>query len=707
MGLSFHAHSISCRRGILWIRLLFIFVAIQLAGAKARGQSVEARVTSVKGLAVRYVNQHPYILARGESLSPGDEIDTGGGGRVVIGLTDGSMVVVLPYSRIVILDYRAATSLREFFRIALGRARVKINHAAGKPNPYRFNSPTASILVRGTEFGIAVEPTGDTRVAVYEGLVEVESLSDPRRRALVSPGRGALIRPNDDIRFFTPGPGSEISERGARTGGGYGANLLADQIANAGASASSSIRTYLANDYERYIGSIVEPGQSPPLLRFTAFPDSHFDTFDNPAYATEFTEIEGRLWIIPSFSRAQGANLPSFSADHSPLGPDPLSPFDSGFLAQADFFTPVARARAVVGGSVAVSDSRLQALTESPVISPPTFFFPNGVLGVRNAASSTGSTSVTGSLLAARRFGEKGRTSIGIGADYFSGGGSLHGLTSLMNNAGLNAKEELEAGSQINRLRLQFGLAHEFEGGHKLGLYYRRGLATAEDRDRSRLFNGLPLSLDSVQYEGGSSEVGFRLRGPIARRLFYGVESSYIRVNLAERIRRAVIVDSTERESIERAALGLGLGFAPRRTTTFSADFAFGMSVVHEKHFEDETGNPLEDRRQRTRFASAHLGMQTDVWRRSFVSASVLGVRQGQSTELALFPDRFGRRLTSFGLVEPDGRLYQKTTTAFSDLGVGWKFTPNLLAEYIFSINRDLGPPRHILLLRYTFRRER
>src|SRR5262249_52231113 len=163
----------------------------------------------------------------------------------------------------------------------------------------------------------------------------------------------------------------------------------------------------------------------------------------------------------------------------------------------------------------------------------------------------------------------------------------------------------------------------------------------------------------------------------LTRRLFYGVESSFLQVNNDEQIRRAIIVDSTEAESVTRAAIGLGLGFALRRTTTLSADFAFGISRVHEKHTEDATGNLIEDDRQTTHFGSAHLGMQTDIWRRWFISASVLAVKQDRQTDLALYPDRFGRRLTSFGLVEPDGRAYLGTTSAFSDMGAGWRFTPN------------------------------
>jgi hypothetical protein len=105
--------SISLRRGIRWSCLLFLLAAsIQLTGATALAQAVDARVASVKGTALRRNNQRSFILARGDSLNPGDEVDTRGGGRVVIDLTDGSVVVVHPNSRIIISNYRAAASMR-------------------------------------------------------------------------------------------------------------------------------------------------------------------------------------------------------------------------------------------------------------------------------------------------------------------------------------------------------------------------------------------------------------------------------------------------------------------------------------------------------------------------------------------------------------------------------------------------------------------
>jgi hypothetical protein len=744
------------------LSLLFLFVAsIHWIGATALAQAVDARVASVKGTALRRNNQRAFILARGDALNPGDEIDTRGGGRVVIELTDGSVVVVHPNSRIVIRDYRAAPSLREMFRILVGRVRVKVAHYGGKPNPYRVNSSTASILVRGTEFSVTVESSGDTRVVVYEGLVEVESLSDTRYRALLSPGRGALVRPNEDIHFFTPGARSDSGgNAGARSDGGGGnadaadaddanantnatpganakanANTNANANANAKrddvgrgveagksasrrlddddlqrtqvtASAATNVRTYLASGYEQYIDSLAGLGWSLPLRRFAAFADPHFDSLDNPAYSTDFALIEGRGWLIPFFNKARGGDLQSGSAGF-PLSGNLISPFDSGLRAQGDFFIPLNHARMVIGGAVAISTDRSQSLNVDLAPTSLVGFFPKGDSISRFVAVSTEGVSITGSLMAARRFGDEGRTSVGVGVEWVSDGGDLRGQTSLANRAAALASEDLKTESQISRLRFRLGMTREFDGGHKLGLLYSHESATADDRDRSRLFNGLPLGLDSTRQEGRSSEVSFKLRGPLARRLFYGLEGSLLWGGSDGQIRRAAVLDSTTRADANSAVVSFGLGFALRRTTVLSADLAFGLSRVHQERRLSSTVDPVEDRRVRERSLSAHAGLQTDVWRRSFVSVSALVIGEANTIDLSLFPDLFGRRLTSLGLEEPDGRSRQNSTYLFSDFGAGWRFSPNLVAEYIFSINSGLGPPRHIFLLRYTFKREK
>ena len=115
----------------------FALALFSAVSSYAQSTPVVARASGVTGQAVLLTpGLAPLALTAGYILNPGDRIDTRGGGRVVIDLSDGSMVVVSPESVVTLKDYRAAGSLRELFDITVGVVRVRINHFGGKPNPY-------------------------------------------------------------------------------------------------------------------------------------------------------------------------------------------------------------------------------------------------------------------------------------------------------------------------------------------------------------------------------------------------------------------------------------------------------------------------------------------------------------------------------------------------------------------------------------------
>jgi len=673
----------------------------------AFAQSVEARIASVTGNVIRLNRTARFTVRRGDTLSPGDELDTRGGGKVTIQLTDGSLVVVQPGSHVILKDFRAAASLRELVQVVVGRIRVKITHYGGRPNPYRVNSPTASILVRGTEFAVAVDASGETGVLVYEGLVEVESLSDPNRRALLTPGNGALIRTNEDLRFFTPG-GIESDERGLRISDNRQHLLNSGNASNVTAIVSGTARSYVAGIHERYIDSLVEPGESLPMMRFTAFADSHLDSLDNPSYATEFGRFESRSLIISSLSNAS-ARIRSRRQQNFFNSVEPLN---TGWLAQNTTFLPLPNTRWVLGGSVAVSDSSVKNTLRQSSDGDASPFYPMGTTHRRNSSSETQTGSQSASLMLARSFGQEGRTSFGFGIDHLSGRGNLRGETTLTHIANhsdipiFRANEKLQAESDISRTRLKMGLTHQFSGGHKLGIVYRHGLLSANDHDVSRSFNGMPLALDSVIYDSRSDEIGLRLRGALTRKLFYGVEGQWLTTGVHEDINRAIAVQAIERERITRRSASFGMGYALTRRTVFSADIAAGQSNVLEDYYEQATGNPIERERARRRFLSAQIGAQSDLWKNLFGSVSVFRMAQAHTESRELFPDRFGRLLDANGLPALVGTEHTRFTDNYADFGIGWRVTRNTLAQYILATSFGRQSPNHVFLLRHTLRRD-
>jgi hypothetical protein len=575
---------------------------------------VVARAAGVTGQAVLTTpGAAALLLTPGYILTPGDRIDTRGGGRVVIDLSDGSMVVVAPESVVVLKDFRSASTLRELFEITLGAVRVKINHFAGKPNPYRMNTPTASIAVRGTEFSITVNSNGETEVQVVEGLVEVTALNDPARSVLLEAGRGVLIQLGQPFRLIgamQPPPGGNRDGNDHGPNGRFGPpNQVAQQpppkpdpdhgpqqmaleprervpAAPPGAQAKDDHSDHDEHStqaptgaYARYFAGLAYLGQAPFLLRYNAFSESHLDSLENPAYSAQFSSPEGRLVVLPTF---RGTPTPR---DYQPWygSGNSVSPQFS-YFAPAMGFT--------LGGSAGLS-----YLGDSSTLTTSTFY--------------------SGSLLAARRFGANS-----LGAEV----------------SALKGTSEFES---VNQTRLTVGYNRTLARATTFGAFYRYGFIHAEEgigRDRNLI-------------TGHSAEAGLRLRGALTPRLFYGVTASWLGYSLSP-------------NRAQRGALALGLGYALGRRTVLTLDLAGG------------TGS------YRARFVSGHAAVQHDVTRNLFLGASLLQLSHSQTLGIA------------------------GNATSFSDYSAGWRFTPNLSVQYLFTTDYGVTAGTHSLLLRWTFRKE-
>jgi hypothetical protein len=216
--------------------------------------------------------------------------------------------------------------------------------------------------------------------------------------------------------------------------------------------------------------------------------------------------------------------------------------------------------------------------------------------------------------------------------------------------------------------------------------------------------DGVSLPLEQIAETGNSSEIGLRFRSFITRRLFYGVEGNLLIGKGKESISHAGVLDSKERSRTTNATLGFGLGYALRPRTVFSFDVTGGLVRNRSMLYENATGSLLESERKRVYFLSLHAAVQTDVWRGLFVSGSILSLAQSNVTDLAIFSDSVGRPSISNGVFPSYARTRYRVTDYSTNLGIGWRFTPNFLAQYIFSTDfRQTSSARHIILLRYTF----
>ena len=721
----------------------FALALLSALFSHAQSTAVVARAVGVTGQAVLLTpGLAPLALTPGYILNPGDRIDTRGGGRVVIDLSDGSMVVVSPESIVTLKDYRAAASLRELFSITLGMVRVKINHFAGKPNPYRMNSPTASIAVRGTEFTIEVDSEGTTQVVVFEGAVEVASLTDPDRRVLIEAGRGVLVQGGQDFHLIGANPAQPGNrDAGDRNGQADKAKPVQQAAAHApdghsdgppppytpgvppasAPSASSPPQGPIpqgpvpqavggpqphadrddsprasASTYDRYLAGLADIAQVPFLFRFNAFAESHLDSLENPAYATEFHSAEGRVFILPTF---RGAS--TLQEYQSAFGTGGSLPSDYSVSPQVSFFAPAGGF--TFGGSASVSSVGNSTLTATPDYSPNTLQ-PNPQYSPQTSGSQTsGSSSDTfysGALVAARRFGAN---SFGLELASLKGTGSISSLTTGADGPGRLSQEQSQSTSDISQTRITAGFSRDLSRNVKVGLFYRYAFIRADDQDVSHTLNGLPAGLNATRTGGHSSEFGMRLRGLATRRLSYGFAAAWLGISLLDGMNRITTVDSHERDRAKRGSVAVGLGYALTRSTTLSFDLAGGTARTWASRTEDDSGALLQNALNDSRFVSAHAAIQSDITRRLFLTASFLNIWQAHNLNVNLYPDRFGNTVSvedSFFPMTPNPAQY---IPRFSDFGAGWRFTRNLFAQYIYSTDYGATSGTHTLMLRYTF----
>lgn len=121
----------------------------------------------------------------------GDRILTGGAGEAQVRFRDGTRLVVGPNSSMTIdaFVFNADNTPRQVSVNAV-RGAFRFMTGSGNKNAYTITTPTATIGVRGTEFDIAIDETGETSVAVFSG---VTLLCDRRRQNCVEQRAGCSL----------------------------------------------------------------------------------------------------------------------------------------------------------------------------------------------------------------------------------------------------------------------------------------------------------------------------------------------------------------------------------------------------------------------------------------------------------------------------------------------------------------------------------
>ncbi|HYR86553.1 MAG TPA: FecR family protein [Terriglobia bacterium] len=136
------------------------------------------------------------LTASVQTVQIGDELKTGPDGNVYLEVPDGSYMVVSENTTLTIEDYWSP-NLRSLVNLMVGKVRFYIQRLGGRPNPYRVNTPTALIAVRGTTFEVNVDEAQFAEVRCFEGRVTVETVGLSDREVILEQGRKTLVRPGE------------------------------------------------------------------------------------------------------------------------------------------------------------------------------------------------------------------------------------------------------------------------------------------------------------------------------------------------------------------------------------------------------------------------------------------------------------------------------------------------------------------------------
>lgn len=167
-------------------------------GATLAADLVAARVLSVSGRVSLERKLDLWAVRTDYFIQPGEVIVSGPDGHAVLELEDGSKFEVFSNSRVIFRPNRG--NWQDLLDIFLGKVKFQIQKLGGRPHPYRVNSATALIAVRGTSFEVTVEQDETTIVAVQEGLLAVAHKLLPRgREVLVKTGEVLVVRPTEPL----------------------------------------------------------------------------------------------------------------------------------------------------------------------------------------------------------------------------------------------------------------------------------------------------------------------------------------------------------------------------------------------------------------------------------------------------------------------------------------------------------------------------
>lgn len=185
------------------------------AGVAAGGIERDAKegpaavVTALKGtVELRRVGETTYASVQVDTgLYSGDQLRTGDASTATVTLVDESVIEVAEISTIAIASRDSTADPASGAAVLAGLARFTVTARAPGEGAFHVYTPAGVVLTRGTVYGVGVAASGDVRVGVESGVVDVFGMNGFDAAPLVvDAGAFALIDASGSVGSAAPWP---------------------------------------------------------------------------------------------------------------------------------------------------------------------------------------------------------------------------------------------------------------------------------------------------------------------------------------------------------------------------------------------------------------------------------------------------------------------------------------------------------------------
>ncbi len=172
-------------------------------------QGPAAVVKMAKGtVEVRRVGETEFTAAKDETqLHAGDVIRTGEGGTATIALADESVIEVAEVTTVAIASREGSADPASGAAVLAGLARFTVTERAPGEGAFRVYTSAGVVLTKGTVYGVGVSASGEARVGVESGSVDVIGLAAVDAKPVtVDAGASVVLAANGDVASPSPWP---------------------------------------------------------------------------------------------------------------------------------------------------------------------------------------------------------------------------------------------------------------------------------------------------------------------------------------------------------------------------------------------------------------------------------------------------------------------------------------------------------------------